>query len=227
MTAGRWLAVLLAGLAGATLVPRPTPGSRRRTAQAAGRRGGRRGGSRKQAAALQAALVELLGALGGEVGSGAEPRAALAAAAGDQPLLAEVVAAARSPDGDVAAKLHGLGARPGGALARDLAIVWAVADRTGASLAVPVARLFAAAREDERVRRELAAQLAGPRATARLLAGLPVLGLAIGASLGAQPARFLLATAPGRACLLIGAALLMVGLRWSRAIHRQAAAGLG
>jgi tight adherence protein B len=177
--------------------------------------------------ALRTALVELLGALGGELVSGAEPRAALVAAAGDHPLLVEVVASARSPGPDVAAALRDVGARPGGSLAADLALVWEVADRSGASLAAPVSRLFLAAREDERVRRELAAQLAGPRATARLLAALPLLGLAIGASLGAQPVQFLLGTAPGRGCLIAGVALLAAGLRWSRAIHRQAAAWIG
>ena len=76
---------------------------------------------------------------------------------------------------------------------------------SGGGLAAAVARLAAAARADEeQVRRELAAQLAGPRATAALLARLPLAGVAIGAALGADPVGFLLGGRPGRPCLLAG-----------------------
>ena len=57
-------------------------------------------------------------------------------------------------------------AREGVGLLADLAVAWRVVEPTGARLAGPAAGWPAAARADEAVRREVAAQLAGPRATA-------------------------------------------------------------
>ena len=88
------------------------------------------------------------------------------------------------------------GCRPGGALAladdgvgllADLAAAWRLVEVTGARLAARPARLAEAARTDEAVRREVAAQLAGPRATALLLALLPAAGVLLGTGLGADP----------------------------------------
>ena len=83
--------------------------------------------------------------------------------------------------------LSDLALLPGGAVARDLATAWLVCETTGGRLAAPVARLAGGWRDEEQVRREVRAQLAGPRATAVLLAGLPLVGLAMGTALGADP----------------------------------------
>lgn len=168
--------------------------------------------------ALRTELGDLLLALTAELRAGADPRAALAAAGHDLPLLAEVSAAARSPVGDVARALESVALRPGGASAGRLAVAWRVAEATGCPLAEPVARLHASLRAEETVRREVDAQLAGPRATARLLALLPVVGVMLGTGLGADPAGFLLGTPAGRACLIIGVSLSLLGLRWTRRI---------
>jgi tight adherence protein B len=168
-------------------------------------------------------LIELADALSAELRAGAAPREALWRAAREDPRFASVAAAARSPAGDVVAMLHELATFPGGAAAADLAAAWAVCETTGGRLAPAVARLTVGWRDEEQVRREVSAQLAGPRATAVLLAGLPLVGLAMGAGLGAdpialirQPSMVLVVAAPG---LLLEVA----GLLWTARITRRAA----
>jgi tight adherence protein B len=72
---------------------------------------------------------------------------------------------------------------------------------------------------------QLEAQLAGPRATARMLATLPLIGLAMGMLMGADPLQWLLGTAPGLLCLLGGALLTVAGMAWTgriaTAVERQ------
>jgi tight adherence protein B len=64
------------------------------------------------------------------------------------------------------------------------------------------------------VRRQVSAGLAGARATARLLASLPILGLCLGYAVGARPLTFLTGTQVGWLCLAVGLALAGVGLFW-------------
>ena len=184
----------------------------------AGCRGVSARAARRRAALRRAADIDLLGTLAAELRGGAAPRAALAAAAA--PRHPAVAAAARSPAADL---VHALSeADDGIGLLADLAAAWRLAELTGAPLAGPAARLAGSARADEAVRREVAAQLAGPRATALLLALLPGAGVLLGAGLGADPAGFLLATDPGRLCLLGGALLVAAGVTWTEAIVARA-----
>ena len=119
--------------------------------------------------------------------------------------------------------MHALAAADDGVgLLADLAVAWRLVEITGARLAGPAARLAESARADEAVRREVAAQLAGPRATALLLALLPCTGVLLGVGLGADPGGFLLATELGRLCLLAGAALVAAGVAWTEAIVAKA-----
>jgi tight adherence protein B len=169
-------------------------------------------------------LGELLAGLVAELRSGADPRPAMAAAAGGLPALGPLVMAAGRPAGDVRRELDRLAGLPGGRVAGDLAAAWHLAEVTGCGLAAPADRVLSAHRAEDRLRRELAAQLAGTVATARLLAGLPVAGVAMGEALGADPLGFLLGTGPGRLCLGAGLALVAVGTRWTTAITRAASA---
>ena len=176
---------------------------------------------RRSRAELSSSLGEVLTGLASGLVTGAAPRDVLADAAAGLPGLGELPATARSPTGDLPGALDRLGRCPGGAVAADLALLWRLAERTGCSLAGPVQRLRDADRAEAAVHRELAAQLAGPRATARLLAGLPVVGVAMGAGLGADPLGFLLGTRPGAACLAGGGILVGLGLLWTRALVRS------
>jgi tight adherence protein B len=184
----------------------------------------RRAGRRSQAE-LTASLGELLTGLSSGLVTGASPREVLADAAADLAGLDDLAATARSPTGDLPRALERLGRRPGGAAAVDLAVLWRLAERTGCSLVGPVQRMRDADRGEAAVRRELAAQLAGPRATARLLAGLPVLGVVMAAGLGADPLGFLLGTAAGAGCLALGGVLVGLGLLWTRMIVRSVEPG--
>ena len=176
---------------------------------------------RRGAAQLSASMGEVLTALASGLVTGAAPRDVLADTAVGLPGLDDLAATARSPTGDLRGALERLGRRPGGAAAADLALLWGLSERTGCSLVGPVQRLRDAERGESAVRRELAAQLAGPRATARLLAGLPVVGVALGAGLGADPLGFLLGTTAGFACLAAGGVLVALGLLWTRALVRS------
>ncbi len=119
--------------------------------------------------------------------------------------------------------MHALAAADDGVgLLADLAVAWRLVEVTGARLAGPAARLAESSRADEAVRREVAAQLAGPRATALLLALLPCAGILLGVGLGADPGGFLLSTEPGRLCLLVGSSLVAAGVTWTEAIVARA-----
>ncbi len=179
------------------------------------------GRRRTAVAERRASVADALDLLGGELRAGALPEEAVAAVALDVPVLAGASAAIRS-GGDVGAALRAL-ARPEGAEAlADVAAAWDVAERTGAPLADVLERLGVGLREELDVRREAEAEAAPARATGRLMAGLPVLGLALGAGLGADPIRVLTATSAGAACLAAGAALACLGTWW---VDRLADAG--
>ncbi|MBP7971795.1 MAG: type II secretion system F family protein [Candidatus Nanopelagicales bacterium] len=98
---------------------------------------------------------------------------------------------------------------------RSLSALWQVAEGSGAGLAAAADRLATAETNAEEVRRELMAQLAGPRATARVLAGLPAVGLMLGTSLGASPVKWLLGTPWGLTMLAAGLVLEALGLFWT------------
>jgi tight adherence protein B len=162
-------------------------------------------------------VVQSLSALAAELHSGQPPPAALAYAAGEPPCWPAALAAAEAGD-DIAAGLR-RDAREHPALA-GLAACWQVGESTGAGLAEAVDRLARAARLDEETRSQLAAHLAGPRATARVLAGLPVVGIGLGVMLGADPLAWLLGTPLGWCCLALGVLLSAAGMAWTGAIVR-------
>jgi tight adherence protein B len=96
--------------------------------------------------------------------------------------------------------------------------------RTGCSLAAVLTAVEDDLRARSRHRLELRAATAGPRAGAAVLAGLPLLGLAMGSGVGADPWRVLTTTVAGQVLLVAGVAFEVVGLRWSRWLVRRAVA---
>lgn len=181
---------------------------------------------RRRALACRANVVELCQAMAAELRAGADARAALLAAVAGlpasrtDPMFARLAAVAAAPYGEVAPELAALSLSQGAGGLADLAACWRVSERYGSGLEPALVRLARALRADEQVRRELTAQLAGPRATAALLALLPVVGVAMGWAVGADPLRVLLRTGPGQAGLLVGAALDVAGLLWTSRIAR-------
>lgn len=99
-----------------------------------------------------------------------------------------------------------------------IAQAWSISVGSG----LPMASLLDALRRDLVQRREFVARteagLAGPRATAMVLAGLPVLGIALGQLMGAHPIGVLLGSSFGSILLVVGVLLAAAGLTWSDAI---------
>ncbi|WAZ23145.1 type II secretion system F family protein [Streptomyces cinnabarinus] len=173
------------------------------------------------------AVIALCAALAGEVRAGRQPGEALLRAARDSGGLGEaqatVLAAARF-GGEVPGALAAAARQPGAEGLLGLAACWRVAVDQGAGLAAGLDRLEAALRAERDQRQDLRAQLAGARSTALMLAGLPVLGLLLGAVMGADPLRVLLHSGAGFGCLLAGGVLEGLGVWWALRIVRGAEA---
>jgi tight adherence protein B len=97
---------------------------------------------------------------------------------------------------------------------------WRVADLTGAPLADLLDRLEVDLRSVERVRLAAAAHAAGTRATAGLLAVLPVAGIGVGYGMGADPLAVLLRTPLGAGCAAVALLLQVAGLVWTDRLSR-------
>lgn len=124
--------------------------------------------------------------------------------------------------GDIPAAIRLDAAQPGAAGLRALAACWEVSEGSGAAMASGLARLSASLRSEESHRREVRAALSAPRATARLLAGLPVVGLVLGSGLGVDPVGLLLGTPVGLVLLGSGALLSGAGVLWTERLARAA-----
>ncbi|WP_019144458.1 type II secretion system F family protein [Aeromicrobium massiliense] len=173
----------------------------------------RAGRRRARAATTRREVAEAMDVLAAQVRAGLAPATAVRAAAEDLPWLGGVAGVA-AVGGDVPAALRTSAARPGAAALGSLAAAWAVAERSGAPLAEVLERLGDGVRADLEVHREVESAVAPARATSRLLAGLPVLGLGLGGSLGSDPVHVLLHTLPGALCLVAGVGLSLLGLLW-------------
>jgi tight adherence protein B len=180
--------------------------------------------------AARAAVVELLRAIAGELRSGAPPPVAFVVAADAAPPAMRAAigpaarAAARGDPLELAAALRAVAAssRSLVGLAR-VAACWRVAATSGAALAPAVDRVADALHDEIEFATSLLAALAAPRATARLLAVLPVVGLALGGAIGARPLSFLLGSPAGLCCLAVAVGFEAGGVGWARRIARNAA----
>ncbi len=169
-------------------------------------------------------VISLCGGVAGELRAGLQPAQALVAAAQPTGVLgaaeASVIAAARF-GGDVPKALREAAQEPGAGGLAGVAACWRVAVDSGAGLAAGLDRLESALRAEQDQREDMRSQLAGARSTIGLLALLPVVGLAMGWALGADPLRVLLHTPAGLMCLLVGGVLETAGLCWAARIVKK------
>lgn len=181
----------------------------------------RRRARRRAAAASGARVLECCELVAGELAAGQPPGRALDRAAAAWAEL-RPVAEAHSLGGDVPGALREVAHRPGAGDLRLLAAAWVVAHRTGGGLADAVHRAAATIRRQRATRRVVEGELASARATARLVAALPVLALLMGSGSGGDPFMFLLTEPVGVACLVAGLGFGFAGLWWIEAIADRA-----
>ncbi|MBD8870923.1 type II secretion system F family protein [Nocardioides donggukensis] len=179
--------------------------------------------SRRRAAAARRTGIqvrETCDALAAELAAGQTPQAALDAA-GRHWAAARRLARTARLGGSVPEALRALSCQPGAGDLRLVAGAWQVSHRSGGGLAESLAVVARMLREREASRRVVRSELASARATANLVAGLPVLTLTVGSGGGAAPAAFLIGTGPGVALLAAGLGLAGIGLAWIDAIARS------
>jgi tight adherence protein B len=182
-------------------------------------RGRRAAGVRRQLAAL----AEALGVLAAELRAGRSAEEAAGTAVGS--CSDRSVAAALGPVLRLGEPPRAGPEGPSAEFAQVLTRVAAavrLSARTGCSLAA----VLTAVEDDLRARAgaeaELRSAVAGPRASAAVLAGLPVLGLLMGSGVGADPWRVLTTTGTGTVLLVAGVSLETAGLLWSARLVRAA-----
>lgn len=187
-----------------------------------GHRSWRRRGIRIAADRRRAETVALCLAFRAELRAGQDARVALREAAESAcPQLATRLVGPLLAGEDVVPLLRTAAREPGREPLAHLAACWHAAEG-GAGLARAIGRLAVALRAAEAQRREVAAELAAVRTSARLLAALPLIGVILGSAMGAAPLDVLLHTTAGEVCLTLGTACVLGGLAWMNQIVRAA-----
>lgn len=182
--------------------------------RAAWRRVRHRLASRRRRTSRRVALRDAIAEVAADVRAGQPPTVALERALIDSDLAPRTLSALRL-GGDVVAALNDDARLSGQPVLTGVGACWSVAETHGAGLATALERLVLQERRAEEVRRQLQAHLAAPRATARMLAVLPALGLGLGLAVGGDPVGWLLGTPLGWGCLGAGLVLIGLGLAWA------------
>ena len=167
--------------------------------------------------AQRAAITAFCTALRAELEAGLQPRAAFTSAVWSRPELADLAEQACRPgsEADLPSLLEEHAIRPGRRALRALGACWYAADRHGVALAEAVNGIEEGLRAESARLRSTETELAGIRATIRMLAALPLLGFALGMTLHADPLNILLHNRIGQFTLAIGVGLDLVGLLWT------------
>jgi tight adherence protein B len=201
-------AAISAGLVAAMAIVGGTVEIRRRSRQ-------RRRARTAEAEALRGALDILVG----ELGVGAHPVAAFAVAADDTDGVVatalQAIAARARLGADVAAGM--LSVARYSSLPQQwerLAVCWQLAQTHGLAIGTLMQTAQRDLVERQRFSARVDAGMAGARATAAVLAGLPAVGVGLGQLIGAAPLTFLLSGGFGGWLLVTGVLLACAGLLW-------------
>jgi tight adherence protein B len=160
----------------------------------------RRTASERRAALARTAALDVIGGLAADLRAGMAPASALGVAR----------RALEDPDPAVRRARERIDA------------ACEVSERLGAPLADLLDRVESDLRGAERARTAVAAQTGGARASAVLLALLPVAGVGLGYAMGARPDHALLHTPLGGGCVLVALLLQYAGMAWTGRMCRAA-----
>lgn len=171
-------------------------------------------------------VVLALRMLGRELRSGAEPSAAadraIVTARGEGAAvlagLSQLVRVGDRSQTSLAGPVLPVLASPGSAALARLAVGWRLTAKYGVALAPMVDSLASELAEQLAADAQRAGQVAGPRTSGYVMAALPLLGLALGSGMGAEPIRVLLDSPVGNILLLVGVTLICSGLLWAARI---------
>jgi tight adherence protein B len=180
-------------------------------------------GRRRGTARAQEAVAEACALLLSNLRVGMVPAQALASAAANCAVLHEAHRTL-TLGGDAAAVWRRQAGGDGLSGLRDLARAWQVGTRAGASLTGTLEQVASGLSADVALRAVVGSELAAPRATGKVMAVLPGLGVGMGYLLGGDPLQWLSAGPPGWLCLVGGVALACAGVLWIESLARSAAA---
>lgn len=212
--------VAVAGVAGGA-VAGPAGGAVAVAFAAIGVRRARQRKEHRERVAAAREMSEALGALIGELRAGAHPATAAESVAADcqgpAAAVLRVVATAARLGGDPDRSALPVPALSAGGLDDVVDRVlgaWTLAGRHG----VPLTHVLDAVRRDVDAGLRFAgrwhAGMAGPRASATVLAILPVVGLLLGEAMGAAPVGVLSSSVAGQVLLILGGSLIAAGTLW-------------
>ena len=184
----------------------------------------RRALARRRAAARRREVAQACSVLAAQVRIGQVPLAALRSAADDCPILRPAVATA-DLGGDVTARWHAQAAGPGQSGLADLARAWDLSTISGAGMADALDDVAEGLAEDESLGLVINSEAAAPRASGKVMAALPVVGIGLGYLIGGDPVGFLTGSPWGWACLVGGSTFAAAGVLWMEAVADRAAVG--
>lgn len=181
----------------------------------------RRALRRRRAGESRKEVAQACAILAAQVRIGQPPLIALRSAAEDCEVLRPAVSTA-DLGGDLPARWLGQSGEPGRAGLGDLARAWRLSSATGSGMAEALDDVSAALSDDETLGLVIGSESAGPRASGKVMAALPLVGVALGYLIGGDPLDFLINSGAGWACLIAGAILVSAGVLWMERVADQA-----
>jgi tight adherence protein B len=176
---------------------------------------------RRRAGACRKEVAQACSMLAGQVRIGQPPLIALRSAAEDCAVLRQAVATA-DLGGDVIACWHAQSTHPGQSGLDDLARAWQLSVATGSGMGEALDDVAEGLAADESLALVVDSEAAGPRASGKVMAALPLIGVGLGYLIGGDPVAFLINTSAGWACLTAGAALAALGVLWMERVADRA-----